>query len=208
MKIIAIDGPSGVGKSTLAKKLSKHFNILYLDTGKMYRAFSYLCINRKINILKENEVSKVLPDYNEIFPSIPIEILNSEEIGKGASIVAQYKSVREKMKNLQRNFGLKNPAVVEGRDTTTVLFPETPFKFYLYAKKEIRIWRRYNQINGNWGKISIEIEERDRRDKERKLAPLKFSNSSIPIDTSYLNENEVFKLILESLIKLGYKCEK
>lgn len=205
MKVIAIDGPSGVGKSTLAKKLSKYFNIPYLDTGKMYRTFSYLCIKRKINILKEDEVSKVLPDYNEIFPSISNEILNSEEIGKSASIVAQYKSVREKMKNLQRNFGLNNPAVVEGRDTTTVLFLETPFKFYLYAKKEIRIWRRYNQINGNWGKISIEIEERDKRDKERKLAPLKLSDSSIPIDTSNLNENEVFELILKLLKKMGYK---
>lgn len=205
MKVIAIDGPSGVGKSTLAKKLSKNFNIPYLDTGKMYRAFSYLCIKRKINILKEDEVSNVLSDYNEIFPSISIEILNSEEIGKSASIVAQYKSVREKMKNLQRNFGLNNPAVVEGRDTTTVLFPETPFKFFLYAKEEVRVWRRYNQINGNWGKISIEIEKRDKRDKERKLAPLKFSNSSIPIDTSNLNENEVFKLILKLLKKLGYK---
>lgn len=205
MKVIAIDGPSGVGKSTLAKKLSKYFNIPYLDTGKMYRAFSYLCIKRKINILKEDEVSCVLPDYNEIFPSISIDVLNSEEIGKSASIVAQYKSVREKMKDLQRSFGINNPAVVEGRDTTTVLFPETPFKFYLYAKKEIRIWRRYNQINGNWGKISIEIEERDKRDKERKLAPLKLSDSSIPIDTSNLNENEVFKLILKLLKKMEYK---
>lgn len=205
MKVTAIDGPSGVGKSTLARKLSKNFNIPYLDTGKMYRAFSYLCLKRKIDILKENEVSKILPDYNEIFPSISIEILNSEEIGKCASIVAQYKSVREKMKDLQRNFGLKYPAVVEGRDTTTVLFPETPFKFYLYAKKEVRVWRRYKQINGNWGKISIEIEERDKRDKERKLAPLKLSDSSIPIDTSNLNENEVFKLVLKLLKKMGYK---
>lgn len=205
MKIIAIDGPSGVGKSTLAKKLSNHFNIPYLDTGKMYRAFSYLCLKKKIDIHKEKEVEKVLLEYNEIFPSLSFEILNSEETGNFASIIAQYKKVRERMVFLQREFGLKNGAVVEGRDTTTVVFPETPYKFYLYAKKEIRVWRRYKQIDGNWAKIGIELEERDRRDRARKIAPLKFSPSAIPVDSSNLNENEVFKLFLKILKKMGFK---
>ncbi|MEJ5166355.1 MAG: (d)CMP kinase [Thermoanaerobaculia bacterium] len=205
MKIIAIDGPSGVGKSTLAKKLSNHFNIPYLDTGKMYRAFSYLCLEKKIDLLNEKEVERVLPEYKEVFPSLSFEILNSEETGRGASIVAQYKKVREKMVYLQREFGIKNGAVVEGRDTTTVVFPETPFKFYIYAREEIRVWRRYRQIDGNWGKIALDIEERDKRDREREISPLKFSPSSIPVDTSNLNENEVFKLFIKILKKMGFK---
>jgi len=205
MKIIAIDGPSGVGKSTLAKKLSEHFNIPYLDTGKMYRAFSYLCTKKNIDLNKEKEVEKIIPEYNEIFPTVPFEILNSEEIARAASIVSQYKSVRDKMASLQRNFGIKNGGVLEGRDTTTVIFPDTPFKFYLYAKKEIRVWRRYSQVKGNWGRIAIDIEERDKRDRERKFAPLKFSKEAIPVDSSYLNENEVFRLFIKILKKMGFK---
>lgn len=205
MKIIAIDGPSGVGKSTLAKKLSNYFNIPYLDTGKMYRAFSFLCLKKNIDLSKEREVEKLLTEYTEIFPSIPFEILNSEETGRGASIIAQYKKVREKMVLLQREFGLKNGAVVEGRDTTTVIFPETPYKFYLYARKEVRVWRRYRQIDGDWGKIALDIEERDRRDREREIAPLKFSPSAIPVDTSNLNEKEVFKLFIKILKKVGFR---
>ncbi len=205
MKIIAIDGPSGVGKSTLAKKLSQYFNIPYLDTGKMYRAFSYLCLKKNLDINIEEEVEKVLYEYNEIFPNVSLEILNSEEIGRTASIVSQYKKVRDKMVSLQRDFGIRNGGVVEGRDTTTVIFPDTPFKFYLYAKKEIRVWRRFNQIKGNWGKIAIDLEERDKRDRERKFSPLKFSEFAIPVDSSNLNEKEVFNLFIKLLKKKGFK---
>lgn len=205
MNVIAIDGPSGVGKSTLAKNLSKHYNIPYIDTGKMYRAFSYLCLEKKIDITKEKEVLEVLPLYNEIFPSVSLEILNSEEIGRAASIISKYKKVREKMVFLQRNFASKNGGILEGRDATTVIFPETPYKFFLFAKKEIRIWRRYNQISSNWEKIAMEIEERDRRDSEREISPLKFSPDAIPIDTSFLNEREVFKLFIKILKKMGFR---
>lgn len=205
MKIIAIDGPSGVGKSTLAKKLSQYFNIPYLDTGKMYRAFSYLCLKKNLDINNEEEVEKVLPEYNEIFPTVSLDILNSEEIGRAASIISQYKKVRDKMVFLQRDFGIRNGGVVEGRDTTTVVFPETPFKFYLYAKKEVRVWRRFNQIKGNWGKIAIDLEERDKRDRERKFSPLKFSGGAIPVDSSNLNEKEVFNLFIKLLKKKGFK---
>lgn len=195
--IIAIDGPSGVGKSTLAKKLSNYFHIPYLDTGKMYRAFSLKCVEKKIDIEKEEEVEKILPEFNEVFPSIPLEILNSEEVGKAASIIARYKNVRKKMVFLQREFGQKNGCIVEGRDTTTVIFPETPYKFFLYAKKEVRIWRRFKQIGGRWEKIAFDIEERDKRDRERKIAPLKIGKDVIPLDSSDLNEEEIFKLVLK-----------
>lgn len=205
MKVIAIDGPSGVGKSTLAKKLSRHYNIPYLDTGKMYRGFSYLCLKKNINIKNEKEIEKVIPEYNEIFPSVPIEIMKSEELGNYASIIAQYKMVREKMASLQRDFGLRNGGVTEGRDTTTVIFPETSFKFYLYAKKGVRVWRRFKEINGNWGKVALDIEERDKRDEKRKIAPLIFSYSAIPVDTSNLDEEEVFKLFIKLLKKMGFK---
>ncbi len=204
MKIIAIDGPSGVGKSTIAKNLSKKFNLVYLDTGKMYRAFAYHCLCKGINLKNEKEVEKNLKNYKDIFPQIPEKILLSEEIGRSASIVAQYNKVRNHMVNLQREFGLNKGCIVEGRDTTTVLFPKTPFKFFLNAKLEIRIWRRYKQIKKNWAHIAKEIGERDKRDRERKIAPLKISKDAIPIDTSYLNIKEVTNLITKILKEIGF----
>lgn len=211
--IIAIDGPAGSGKSTIAKLLAKELGFTYIDTGAMYRAVA-LKIKRLgidpdnkeavINVLKEtdirlktNEEIKVFLDGEDVSSEI-----RTEEIGKIASKIARYPEVRKILVEMQRKIGeeAKN-AVIEGRDTGTVIFPDADIKIFMTAKPEVRAERRFKELkekglNVSYDEILKEIVERDKLDTTREDSPLKPAKDAIIIDTSDKTLKDVFKEIL------------
>ena len=211
--IIAIDGPAGSGKSTIAKLLAKELGFTYIDTGAMYRAVA-LKIKRLgidpdnkeavVNVLKEtdtrlktNEEIKVFLDGEDVSSEI-----RTEEIGKIASKIARYPEVRKILVEMQRKIGeeAKN-AVIEGRDTGTVIFPDADIKIFMTAKPEVRAERRFKELkekglNVSYEEILKEILERDKLDTTREDSPLKPAKDAIIIDTSDKTLKDVFKEIL------------
>ncbi len=209
--IIAIDGPSGAGKSTLGKMLAKKLNLLYLDTGAMYRAVA-LAVNRanvpyrdidriadiaessEIDLIGEPDAMKVMLDGQDV--SIDIRTL---EAAQAASIVSTISEVRRIMVEHQRIIGesAQNGCVLEGRDIGSVVFPNADIKFFLTAKPEARARRRHTEDQTK-GRISTyeqtlaEINERDERDVSREDSPLTIDDDAVVIDTSELDLTEVF----------------
>ncbi len=213
---IAIDGPSGSGKSTLAKRLSKELNIAYLDTGAMYRSVGLYCKMNGIDATKESAVSSVID-------KIKIEILwgengqttvlngedvslkiRQEDIGKMASIVAEYKEVRAMLVKLQQTFAVSYSIVMDGRDIGTYVLPNATIKFYIDASPETRADRRYKELvekgsNDDYDTVLKDIIERDYRDKNREIAPLVLASDAELIDTSSMTFDEAFYSVLERI---------
>lgn len=201
--IIAIDGPSGAGKSTVAKLLSKKLDFEYIDTGAMYRAFAYKFYRNNIDISEEN-VNKVLLetdiDYNKSNVYLDGEnvedCIRNEQISILASEISKIQSVREKLVNIQRKIASSKNIVIDGRDVTTVVFPNAEFKFYITASAQTRSKRRYQELISKGENVSIEeiledINKRDHNDMTRKISPLKIADNAIVIDTSDLSIEEV-----------------
>ena len=212
--IITIDGPSGVGKSTVAKSVAKHLGLTYLDTGAMYRAIALQVKRNPLNIDNEEELSSLLGNTdikvvnNE--DNVLIITLNNEditgkirspEISQLSSDVATKSLVRKKLVEIQREIGLNGNIVVEGRDMGTYVFPDADFKFYLDATIEERAKRRKNQLietghNIGEDKMINEIELRDKQDKERLESPLHPAPNAVIIDTTNLIADEVTNRII------------
>lgn len=214
MKKIAIDGPAGAGKSTIAKILSKTLGILYLDTGAMYRAVALKAIREGIDtkdreglakmvqkidlkISFSNNVQRVLLDNEDVSDKI-----RTPEVSVGASDVAVVPEVRYKMVELQRQIAEKNDVVMDGRDIGTYVLPDANYKFFLTASVEERAKRRYIELleKGVTG-ITIEdvqkdIEYRDKNDSSRKLAPLAKADDAIEIDTTNHTIDEVAEILI------------
>jgi CMP/dCMP kinase len=216
--IIAIDGPSGAGKSTLAKRLAKDLGFTYLDTGAMYRALalkilqtgvdlanevalSTLVANTDINLVEQAGSLRVFLDGVEVSRSIRMP-----EVSQMASKASALKVVRQRMLELQRDIGRKGSVVAEGRDIGTVVFPKAEVKIFLDASVEERARRRFEELRDVGGDVSLEatlreIKERDQRDSERDLAPLRKAVDAIAIDNSSLSANEVAERALEQIRK-------
>lgn len=212
--IIAIDGPAGSGKSTIAKTLAKELGYTYIDTGAMYRALALKIKQLNIDPESSEEVVKILEnteiklDKDRVFidgKDVSNDI-RTEEIGNIASKIARYKSVREFMVRIQRNAGkVAENAVIEGRDTGTVIFPDADLKIFMTASAEIRAKRRVEQLKEkgfyvDYNHILEKIKERDRMDYERKESPLRPTEDYIIIDTSNKTIEEVVNYI-KNLIK-------
>lgn len=211
---IAIDGPAGAGKSTIAKMLSKLLKVIYLDTGAMYRAVALKAIRNGIDTKSAYDVEKMVKDIN-----IEIKYVNNEqrvyldgedvsaqirtpEISVGASDVAVFPAVRLKMVEIQRQIAMQNDVVMDGRDIGTFVLPDAPFKFFLTASPQERARRRYNemlekgQARKSYEEVLEEILYRDKNDSRRAFAPLAKAKDAIEIDSSDMQPEEVVQKIL------------
>ena len=191
--IVAIDGPSGVGKSTVAKRLGVRLGLPYLDTGKMYRAFGLHCRRMGADLNNAAVVKSLLNGFK--LPDLADPALLTEAAGEAASLVSQIPEVRARMVALQRAEGLRTGCVVEGRDATTKIFPDAAHKFFLFADERVRIRRRWRQVGGDWAAIARQVVERDRRDRSRKASPLTLASDAIPMDTTAMGVSDVVDLM-------------
>ena len=213
--IIAIDGPSGAGKSTLGKMLAKELNLLYLDTGAMYRAVGLAVLEKGINFDDKKKVSEIAagarielvgkPDNLQIFldkRDVSIEI-RTNEVGQAASIVSTISEVRKILVEHQRTLGNNSEkgCVLDGRDIGTVVFPNADAKFFLTAKPEARARRRFEEdlqkgLATTFEETLAEINLRDKRDVSREDSPLMIAEDAVVIDTSELDLTEVFEQMM------------
>ena len=208
--IVAIDGPSGVGKGTAARLLSERLRVPYLDTGAMYRAVALRVLERGASPDDEEAVVALADEADlelELDPATggarvlldgePVEDrIRSPRVGEASSRVSTYPRLRERLVALQRDFARRHGGVLEGRDIGTRVFPETPHKFFLDARQEVRYRRRFDQLAGTgsdvtYTEVVVEIERRDQRDSHRSESPLTCDESYTQIDTSELTPEEV-----------------
>ncbi len=219
--IVTIDGPSGVGKSTISRKVAGELGYTYLDTGAMYRAVGLHVKLKRADLTSEGEVAEAMSDISiELLPASEERgdvgvILNGRDVSDEirtpemsmvASKVSALSVVRQKLTEMQRKIGSKGRIVAEGRDTGTVVFPEAAFKFYLDAQPEERARRRVVQLQSGGSQadekeILALILKRDKDDSERSLAPLKKADDALLIDTTSLNIKKVGGRILEVVFK-------
>ena len=216
---IAIDGPAGAGKSTIAKMVAKRNNYIYVDTGALYRAIALYFIKHRINTDKDNHVKEACDkiDIQIVYEDgLQQVLLNSknvskeirqEKVGNMASVVATKQAVRDKLLNLQRDIALNNDVVMDGRDIGTFVLPNADLKIYLTASVETRANRRYKELvekgeRVNLEKLKEDIKKRDYQDMHREIAPLKQADDAVYLDSSEMNIEEVVQKIC-ALIKNG-----
>ena len=199
---IAIDGPSGSGKSSVAKAVAKKLGLLHLDTGGMYRTLGYKVIKDGLNLENIEKVLKNL-DLKIVNKKFFLdgedvsEKIRSNEVSKIASKVSSIKSVREYMVNLQRKISSNNDVILDGRDIGTVVFPNAEVKIYLTASPEVRANRRYLEDGSlSYEKILEDILKRDYDDSHREHSPLKVADGAKIIDTDDLSFEEVVEKII------------
>lgn len=212
-RVIAIDGPSGAGKSTVAKLLSEMLSFRYLDTGALYRAVALGLIRRGVRPEADDErIAGVLGDISVKFSEGAVyldgqdvsEAIRTPEMGHYSSVFSARRPVRDFLLPVQREAASGHDLVAEGRDMTTVVFPDAWRKFFLDATVESRAKRRYEQLR--MGGVSITMEgamedvmERDKRDSSRDVAPLRRAEDALFIDTTDLSLEEVLKKVLAAV---------
>ena len=205
-KIIAIDGPAGSGKSTIAKALSKKLNLEYLDTGAMYRAVALVSIQQKVEIEDEKQVLAIAKEMNFNFENGLCVVngfdatkeIRGSEVTRVVSVVAAMPTVRQEMVERQRLWvEERDGGVVEGRDIGSVVFPKAKVKVYLTASEEVRAERRIEQEETiDASKVADSIRKRDEADRGRSTSPLVRSEGAIEIDTSLMGVEETIEEIL------------
>ncbi len=210
---IALDGPSGSGKSTIAKRLSNKLNILYLDTGAMYRATALKALSLNIDTLDESGVKTFINDINleiRYIDGTQHTFLDDEDVSEkirephvsmAASNISSLKCVRLKMVDMQREIAGKMSCVLDGRDIGSYVLPNADFKFYITASVDVRADRRFKELrlkghDVDYEELKKEIEQRDYNDKTRDFSPLTKAIDAIEIDTSYMNVEQVIGKVL------------
>lgn len=212
MGSIAIDGPAGAGKSTIAKLLAKELGYVYVDTGAMYRAMAVFFSQKGIDPLDENAINNSVNDIDisiEYIDGVQQVILNgknvtsllrTEETGKMASKTSKYAAVRSKLLILQRELAKKTDVIMDGRDIGTTVLPDAFAKIYLTASSDARAKRRYDELVGKGEKCDYEaikedIEKRDYEDMNREISPLKQADDAVLVDTSDMNIEQVVEAL-------------
>jgi len=216
--IIAIDGPSAAGKSTLAKRIARDLGFTYLDTGAMYRALALKVLSEGIDIddgptLKEL-VERTTIDLRETGESLKVLLdgedvsdkIRTPEVSQMASKASALPVVRQRMLVLQRALGQRGNVVAEGRDVGTVVFPEANMKIFLDASTQERARRRVEELRRAGQQVSLtdtlrEMAERDKRDRERDLAPLRKADDAIAIDSSSLDAEALAQTVMQEIRK-------
>jgi cytidylate kinase len=211
---IAIDGPAGAGKSTIARLVSKQLDFIYVDTGAMYRAIALYFIDNETDVENEEKLKSALEDIminlsyengvQHIFLNlvdVSAEIRN-EKVGNMASKTSAYKPVREKLLDLQRNIAAENDVIMDGRDIGTNILPNAELKIYLTASVDVRAERRYKELiekgeTPDLDTIRKDIEQRDYQDMNREIAPLKQAEDAVLLDTSDMTIEEVVDFIIK-----------
>ncbi|WP_086444477.1 (d)CMP kinase [Candidatus Enterococcus lemimoniae] len=215
---IAIDGPASSGKSTVAKILAKKLNYIYCDTGAMYRALTYLAIQKHIDFEDEKALSDLCLDHTISFQQTEkdqlvfidglevTEAIRQPDVTNSVSIVAKHGAVREKMVELQQMIGRTGGVVMDGRDIGTAVLPEAEVKIFLVASVVERAERRYKEnqqkgITTDFETLKEEIEHRDYLDSTRAVSPLKQAADAVKIDTTGMSIEEVVNAIEEVISK-------
>jgi len=211
---VAIDGPAGAGKSTIAKSLSKKLGVIYVDTGAMYRAMALYLIREGVSA---SDAAAISSKCNTADISIRFEngeqqvVLNgenvngfirTEEVGNMASSSSPNPGVRKKLVELQRKLASEKSVVMDGRDIGTVVLPDAKVKIYLTASSAVRAKRRYDELTAkgetcDLAKIEADIIERDHRDMSREISPLKQADDAVLVDTSDMTIDEVENRLME-----------
>ena len=210
---IAIDGPAGAGKSTIAKKVAKTKKFIYVDTGAMYRAMAYFLLSEKVDPADDKMVGEKCLDADITIEYVDGEqivllngrnvngVLRTEEVGNMASATSKNPKVRERLTHLQKELAAKNNVVMDGRDIGTCVLPGADVKVYLTASAKVRAKRRFDELRAKGeecdiNKIEEDIIKRDEQDMNRKIAPLKQAQDAVFVDSSDMTIEEVVQKIL------------
>ncbi len=206
---IAIDGPSGSGKSTISKLIAKRNNLLYIDTGAMYRALTYYFLNKNIkdesDIVKElDEIDIVLDGSKVILNGVTLDKeLRTNEIDRNVSYYSTLSGLRKWLVEKQIEIAKTRDSIMDGRDIGTVVLKDADFKFFITADTSVRAKRRYEQDTSlDYDKVLADIERRDRIDSNREDSPLKQAEDAVLIDTSNLTVDEVVKKIEDKVFNV------
>ena len=206
--IITVDGPSGAGKGTLCYALAEKLGFALLDSGAIYRVTALAALKRAVDLSYEFQLAELARNLNIEFLPVDGEVnimldgmnvsslIRTQEVAEAASKIAVFPQVRAALLQLQQDFAKNEGLIADGRDMGTVVFPNAQVKLFLDASAEERAKRRYKQlqnkgINGNFAQILAEIQERDFRDRNREVAPLKPADDALLLDSTTLSIDEV-----------------
>lgn len=214
---IALDGPSGAGKSTVAKALAKRLDIIYLDTGAMYRSLAYVAVKQGIDVNDEAAVRPMLDNLDmKIITSDSQQIIVNGEnvtpfirehyVSKAASDISALPAVRIKLVELQREIAKNDCVVLDGRDIGTYVLPDAKYKFFITATPEVRAKRRFEELKAkgdapSYEKVLEDIKVRDYNDSHRAFAPLKQADDAVLVDTTNMSIDEVIDFVLNKMEK-------
>ncbi|MCM1193074.1 MAG: (d)CMP kinase [Butyrivibrio sp.] len=210
---IAIDGPAGAGKSTIARAVAKRMNLIYVDTGMMYRAMALYVLRQNIDLQDGKKIAEACREadvtirYEDGVQMVFLNgenvspLLRTEEVGSGASVISPIPAVREKLVELQRKLAAASDCIMDGRDIGTCVLPDAQKKIYLTASSEVRAKRRYDELTArgevcDLTKIREDIEERDYRDMHREISPLRQAEDAVLLDTSDMTKEEVIEQVI------------
>ena len=221
---IAIDGPAGAGKSTIARMAAERLGFIYVDTGAMYRAIALFCLRRGILPKDEEAVSSAVKEAQITITHVDKEqrvLLNgedvsgqirTEQVGNTASAVSAYPEVRAHLLNLQRDLAAGASVIMDGRDIGTCVLPDAETKIFLTASPSVRAMRRFKELKEkgimcNLQEIEQDIIERDQRDTSRAAAPLKQAEDAVLVDGSDMTIDQVVNAIMDAAISHGLKVK-
>lgn len=210
---IAIDGPAGAGKSTIARRAAAELGFIYVDTGALYRSIAYYCISRGIDVKDKSAVVSMLP---EITPELKFmdkvqhvfvngtdvsDKIRTPEVSMGASAVSAYPEVRAFLFDLQRRIAAENNVIMDGRDIGTVVLPHAQLKIFLTASPEARADRRYAELKDkenapSYEQVLADIIKRDKDDSEREISPLRQAEDAVLCDTTSLTLEESISTVI------------
>lgn len=220
--VVAIDGPSGVGKSTIAREVARRLRLPCLETGAMYRALGWKILRAGIDPDDQRRVVRVAQDLDlelsvgpdgdviVLLDGDPLDVrVRRPEVSEVTSQTSSYSGVRQGMVSLQRRLALEHGAVMEGRDIGTQVFPDTPFKYFLTAPQDVRVERRLQQLRVSGAKelsraqIEAEVAQRDERDTQREDSPLRVDASYIVLDTAQMSVDQAVDRIVGDVANAG-----